>query len=135
MGVPGEACGFYRELYRDCAAVINFPGTTGMEFSVGRGARQGHHAMMLLFACALDPVLRWMRAKLTDHVPWIRAYVDDISFCLPNILTDLQPTLLLLRKLEHAVGLGLNIPKCKVLVFGSLDPDRLVAHLRAKGSE
>eukprot|EP00959_Pyramimonas_sp_CCMP1952_P278251 5817177-Pyramimonas_sp.AAC.1 len=41
MGVPGEVCGFYRELYRDSVAVINFPGATGIEFSVERGVRQG----------------------------------------------------------------------------------------------
>ena len=90
---------------------------------------------MFLFAYALDPVLRWLRVTLSQHVPLIRGYADDLYFCLPNILSDLQPTLVALRLIERAVGLGLNIQKCKVLATGTLDSLKLSDHLKQKGSE
>ena len=135
MGVPDEVRGFYAEFYRDNVAVINFPGARHLEFLIGRGVRQGDPASMVLFAYALDPVLRWLRVKIGQHVPLLRGYADDLSFCLPNILTGLQPTLAALKSIERAVGLGLNIRKCKVLVTGTLDPARLMDHLKKKGSE
>ena len=58
---------------------------------------------LLLFAHALDPVLRWLRVKLCQHVPLIRGYADDLSFCLPDLLSGLQPTLSALSLIESAV--------------------------------
>ena len=65
----------------------------------------------------------------------IRGYADDLSFCITNLLSGLQPTLFALILVERAVGLGLNIRKCKVLVTGTLDLVKLSEHLKKKGSE
>eukprot|EP00959_Pyramimonas_sp_CCMP1952_P415598 8708257-Pyramimonas_sp.AAC.1 len=103
MGVPSETVGFFRALYANNAALVCLEGAAETVFPVERGVRQGDPASMALFALALDPVLRWIRARRVDRVGIQLAYADDCCFGLRDVLIDLMPTLLLLDLLSSAI--------------------------------
>eukprot|EP00959_Pyramimonas_sp_CCMP1952_P325316 6809203-Pyramimonas_sp.AAC.1 len=67
MGVPSETVGFFRALYANNTALLCFEGAAETVFLVERGVRQGDPASMTLFALALDPVLRWIRARRVER--------------------------------------------------------------------
>eukprot|EP00959_Pyramimonas_sp_CCMP1952_P388994 8150447-Pyramimonas_sp.AAC.1 len=67
MGVPSETVGFSKALYANNAALVCFEGAAGLVFLVERGVRQGDPASMTLFALALGPVLRWIRARRVER--------------------------------------------------------------------
>eukprot|EP00959_Pyramimonas_sp_CCMP1952_P085991 1798751-Pyramimonas_sp.AAC.1 len=63
MGVPSDPVGFFEALCANNAALACLEGAAETVFLVERGARQRGPASMALFALALDPVLRWIRAR------------------------------------------------------------------------
>eukprot|EP00959_Pyramimonas_sp_CCMP1952_P135405 2833183-Pyramimonas_sp.AAC.1 len=134
MGVPSETVGFFRALCANNTALVSFEGAAETVLPVERGVGQGDPASMTLFALALDPVLRWIRARRVDSVGFQLACVDDCCFGLCDILIDLMPTLLLLDLLSSAIGLSLNVGKCDVLICGTLNGDALAAHMTREGS-
>ena len=133
MGVHPAVLGFYKALYTDNTATVSFRGCTPRRFPVCRGVRQGDPASMVLFAYALDPVMRWLNYQLTPKITKQLGYADDLFFGIPDIRKHLGHVLGALEFLGPAVGLELNFGKCKVVLCGNLDGRRLSEHLRAKG--
>lgn len=92
-------------LYTDPSAQVKVNGTLSSKFLIRNGTRQGYPLSPLLFALALEPLLRRVRVNtdirgLTvgniEHK--LSAYADDVLFHLTNPLISLP---ILLKELQH----------------------------------
>ena len=89
MGLPVPLMGFLRTLYLCSSATVVFKGRRFKSFIVRRGIRQGCPASMLLFALALDPILRWLQLRVLHRDDRLQAYADDLGFAIRNAVFSL----------------------------------------------
>ena len=133
MSVPLPILSFLRALYGCSMATIVFNRRRFRTFPVRRGIRQGCPASMLLFALALDPVLRWMQLRILHTADRLQAYADDLGFALQNVFHTLPRLEIAFNELTPASGLQLNSRKCFLIPYSVTDERRLKAFLRRRG--
>jgi hypothetical protein len=75
------------------------------------GVRQGSVLGSALFSLTLQPVL--LAAKRRFRVD-IRAYIDDVSICAPNVVV-LAEVVAFIAEESAKIGLALNTTKCELL--------------------
>ena len=109
IGLPDHAISFIKALYSHNTCNIAFRGNLYGGFGMDRGVRQGCPISPLLFAAAVDVLLRILQKRLPEST--IRAFADDIG----AVVTDLPAALEVLERsfaeFKDMSGLELNIGK------------------------
>ena len=77
-GLPPKAIRLIRAIYSDCTHSIRIDGKMFNGPMLRGGVRQGCPLSAILFALAIDPLLRLLE-KLTPLGDILRAYADDLA--------------------------------------------------------
>ena len=130
MTIPTQLVTFLTTLYTGGSTNICYRGRRYTGFGVHRGVRQGCPASMLLFNLCLDPVVRWMHARVLGPLDTLRLYADDFGFGLHNYVVSLPRLERAFREVEKGIGLALKIPKCALIPNSEKALGPAAAHLR-----
>ena len=127
-GLPPKVRKFVKSIYQNCCHSIRIDGKLFPGPDLLGGVRQGCPLSGILFALAIDPLLRIIFATL-EAEDVLRAYADDIAAVLFNwdiTLPKLEPIFELFRKCS---GLAVNVKKTILI---PLVPCYVEADLRFK---
>ena len=89
------------------------------------GVRQGCPASGVLFALALDPVMRWLANRVCTGLGTLQAYADDVGLALINIRHALIYLCPAFRIVEELIGLKLKPGKCHIVVMRAASAEGL----------
>ena len=76
---------------------------------------------MILFALAIEPLLRLLEELISDK-EFVGCFADDVGMVVRNLRSKLRPLYDLFEKFRRASGMELNLSKC-VCVPLSAHPD------------
>lgn len=127
-GIPDKVIEVIRNLYNDSRSAVRMNGQIGEWFQVITGVRQGCILSPLLFAIAIDWVMR--RATQNDAgIQWVDGkklsdldFADDIALICDNH-ADMQDLTSIVENESAKVGLQINGNKCKVMVGDNWEGD------------
>ena len=109
IGLPEHAINFIMSLYQHNKCNIAFQGQTYEGFNMLCGVRQGCPISPLLFAAAVDVLLRILQKRVPNGI--FRAFADDIGGVLEDWDRD-QPVIeQVFKEFAEMSGLELNIKK------------------------
>ena len=129
MGFPGWVLAFFSWIYQGSAAQVVYRGSRWGWIHPRRGVRQGCPAAAITFALALDPIFRWLADKALSMGNDIRGYADDLALFLQDYRTDMPRIALAFEFISKMAGLTLKIPKCVVVVLGTVSEESIVGWL------
>jgi len=109
IGLPASALSFINALYNDNKCNISFKGTVYEGFGMYCGVRQGCPISPLLFAAAVDVLLRRLQQKIPTGS--IRAFADDIGLVAEEWARDCSIAHQVFKQFAGMSGLELNVPK------------------------
>lgn len=111
VGVPAWARNLIGNLMSDVTAEVYTPSPSGQKFSISKGVKQGCPLSPLLFALAIDPLLRELEKNPNlDN----RAFADDLAISF-NDVRDLTFIKAKCEAFKKGTGLQLSIPKTVLL--------------------
>ena len=119
MGVPRRIRRIIYKLYSGCKCYIVISGTVHEGFELFSGVKQGCPLSMVLFALALDPLIRYMCSRI-DPRDCFRAFCDDLAIAAINVRATLHKLAGAFYIAERSCNLGLNKAKIQCL---ALDED------------
>ena len=109
IGVPACALSFIDSIYSENHCDIAFKGNKYEGFGMHAGVRQGCPISPLLFAAAIDVLIRRLQQKMPSST--IRAFADDIGLVVENWSRDHSIAQGVFQEFAVMSGLELNIPK------------------------
>ena len=109
IGLPDHALNFIRALYDCNKCNISYKGSVYPGFDMGRGVRQGCPISPLLFAAAVDVLLRTLQLRLPSST--IKAFADDIGAVVTDFPAHVSTLERTFSEFEEMSGLDLNIKK------------------------
>jgi hypothetical protein len=109
IGVPPSALSFINALYKNNYCDISYKGNIYEGFGMFCGVRQGCPISPMLFAAAVDVLLRRLQQKIPDG--HIRAFADDIGVVVEDWARDCGIAQTIFKEFATMSGLELNIPK------------------------
>jgi hypothetical protein len=109
IGVPPSALSFITALYSNNYCDISHKGNIYEGFGMFSGVRQGCPISPLLFAAAVDVLLRRLQQKIPAGQ--IRAFADDIGLVAEDWARDCGIAQTIFKEFASMSGLELNIPK------------------------
>ena len=121
LGLPRKVRRLVRSLYWAHGCRVAHAGCQSAAFEVAAGIRQGCPLSPLLFALAVEPLLRALASECPTAV--IRAYADDIAAVDNNLADMLLKMVPIFNRFAEASGLHLNLPKLAVVPVGDLEPE------------
>lgn len=114
----------FRALYHNPHTRIRLPGCSSDYLSLGRGTRQGCPLSSLIFALAIEPLARAIKASPNIRGYWkgaeefrLSLYADDMLMFLPDPLVSLSNLVEILGEFHTYSGLGVNMKKCSALLI------------------
>ena len=121
-----------KSLYRGMSGRFVFQGRLSYRFALRKGVRQGCPLSSLIFAWALDGILRWTIAAAppSSH---LSAFADDLAIILAATPVGLQFLRALQRALALVCGLLLNHDKIVCVPLSPQVHSRCVDVLKAVG--
>jgi hypothetical protein len=127
VGVPAGFLQFVRHLYFNnrCSLVLGGERVEG--FSMDSGIRQGCPLSPLIFAVAMDLLLRRARRLHPDLT--IRAYADDLAMIVPRGWKDVSKLHELMEEFALCSGLALNMQKTVIMPLELGSPEAHRARL------
>ena len=109
IGLPPSTLSFINSIYDHNFCSIMFKGNLYEGFGMECGVRQGCPISPLLFAAAVDVLIRRLQQKIpTGH---IRAFADDIGLVAEDWARDCGVAYKVFKEFASMSGLDLNIPK------------------------
>jgi len=109
IGLPTHALAFIDALYSHNNCNLAFKGNTYKGFSMHCGVRQGCPISPLLFAAAVDILLRRLEQMIQSGI--IRAFADDIGMVVEDFFRDGRIAQTVFSEFASMSGLELNLPK------------------------
>ena len=125
MGIPNAILSFFRTLYSNSFTTILFKGRCWASFLFRRGLRQGCPSSMLLFSLGLDPILRWLVAKILHPDDALRGYADDLGFSLRQLAYSLPRLDRAFLIISATSGLTLKLRKCAIVPHYCRDMNKI----------
>jgi hypothetical protein len=121
IGVPLETMTFIRNLYfrNRCSLVVG--GDIFEGFEMHSGIHQGCPLSPLIFAVAMDVLLRRACRLLPEAL--VRAYADDLCVAADDFWQQLPVLQRLMQEFANCSGLELNVRKTVVVPLAPGDPD------------
>lgn len=122
MGLGPNMLAWILALYSEPSAQVRVNGILSSKFPIGNGTRQGCPLSPLLFALALEPLLRRVRANAditgltvgaVEHK--LSAYADDVLFHLTNPLVSLPVLMRELKNFGTLSNFKINYNKSEIL--------------------
>ena len=120
-GLPTKIVTVIQKLYEESSSAVRVNGDTSGWFQVETGVRQGCILSPLLFAIAIDWVLRRTTENSTGGITWSEDkslydldFADDIAL-IDESWSSMQQTTSTLTKEANKVGLYINADKCKLM--------------------
>ena len=124
--LPEFTCRFLRRIYHDSTTHVESARTTGGQFLMDRGVRQGCPASGFLFGIAFDPFFRWLQDSIIPRNPagldFLQpvpcAYADDLAVGASSfrcLMSALAPAF---QIMDQIAGLNLNHRKCCWVQYG-----------------
>jgi len=113
LGLPGHALSLIEALYNENNCNIAYKGNYYEGFGMHCGVRQGCPLSPLLFAAAVDILLRMLQQRLPNEV--FRAYADDIGAVIGDWGHDSKVLEDTFAEFALMSGLELNIKKTLVV--------------------
>ena len=123
MGVPDWLLNFIRHMMSIGSTTILFKGQRYDQIQMKCGVRQGCPASSSLFILAIDPIIRWLIARILRPGDELRVFADDKGFAIEHLLKTLPILSRAFRAIALTTGLALNIKKCVIVITGNLSPD------------
>ncbi len=93
------------------------------------GVKQGCPLSMVLFALALDPIIRMMSAHLSPFNGIVRAYCDDIAIACANLIAALRHMSGIFLIIAATSNLHMNAPKTQLLCLTHNGQLRIKRHI------
>jgi hypothetical protein len=109
IGVPPSAIAFINALYDNNYCDLAFKGNIYEGFGMACGVRQGCPISPMLFAAAVDVLLRRLQTKIDGAE--VRAFADDIGPIVQDWARDCGTAQTIFKEFATMSGLELNIPK------------------------
>jgi len=113
IGLPDHALAFIDSLYSHNNCDISLKGNTYKGFGMFCGIRQGCPISPLLFAAAVDVLLRRLQQKIPNGI--LRAFADDIGMVMEEWERDSRIAQSIFKEFAKMSGLELNLPKTVVV--------------------
>ena len=126
-GLPPWLLQFVRALYVANDATLVVAGSKHAGFSLKAGIRQGCPLSPILFAIAMDVLLRRLHRLAPDAV--IRAFADDVGAVAANLFRDAQTFGTQFMMFGRISGLLLNMPKTVIVPLAVVDWNATLAAL------
>ena len=117
LGLPASVSNLVRSLYFGHGCQVTQQGFSATAFPVQAGIRQGCPLSPLLFALAIEPLLRALQKAEPSLL--VCAYADDIAAVSSNLEGMLATAAPIFAAFGRASGLHLNQSKTVVLPLGS----------------
>jgi len=121
-GFPNDFIDIIQNMYDEGESTVKWSGTIGIWFKVMTGVRQGCILSPVLFALAIDWVMRTALTSLDFGLQWTYGsrlsdldYADDIVL-LETSRDRMQQLTETVETEGKKIGLQMNIKKCKTLV-------------------
>ena len=130
LGLPPEAVQVVRALYVDNSCDLMHKGTRYKGFDITRGVRQGCPLSPLLFAAAVEILLR--KLELLDPRSLIRAYADDIAMVIYSFAASGRTIMWIFWEFATFSGLSLNLPKTSLIPLWFSDLDKMELEKRTR---
>jgi len=109
-GLPTQLITLIRCLYRNCTHIIRIGGKRFNGPRLLSGVRQGCPLSGLLFAIAMEPILRRISYAIGPQCS-LRAYADDVGIVLMNFMLVLGSLGAAFHCIGEGTGLNLNVSK------------------------
>ena len=133
IGLPEHALNFIRSLYHHNRCNISFQGQSYEGFDMLCGVRQGCPISPLLFAAAVDVLLRILQKRVPGGI--FRAFADDIGGVLEDWDRD-QPIIeQVFKEFAGMSGLELNIKKTVLIPLWETGDSDMRRFLSDSGSQ
>ena len=113
LPLPTEVLNFVGALYDDTRCEIGLAGRKFPGFHLSAGIRQGCPLSPLLFAVAMDILLR--RIRRLCPTASTRAFADDTAVVLRSLREDGPTVARIFNEFGDISGMHLNIPKCMLI--------------------
>ena len=113
LGLPKEVTNFIAALYDDSRCEIGLAGRKFTGFELSAGIRQGCPLSPLLFALAMDILLRRI-ARICPSTT-TRAFADDTAVAMESLRRDGPRVAKIFKEFGEVSGMHLNIPKCVLI--------------------
>ena len=110
FGMPEAALRVLDALYDNARCEVSVGGGRFQGFTVGSGIRQGCPLSPLIFATAMDLLLRVLNKRLGAGVA-IRAFADDVGVVLSDVDSQLPILQRALEEFGSLSGMEVNLPK------------------------
>jgi len=121
LGLPAAVQNLVRALYLGHGCKVAQQGSLSEAFAVEAGIRQGCPLSPLLFALAIEPLLR--RLQAVDPELLVCAYADDIGAVSEDLFGLLIAAAPIFGAFGRASGLHLNLSKTVIVPLGEASPD------------
>ena len=123
IGIPNNICTFIKNLYHNNRCNLIVGGDTCEGFLMQSGIRQGCPLSPVIFAVAVDVLLR--RARRLLPAATVRAYADDICMAMGDIWAQIPLMQRLMQEFALCSGLELNLLKTVLVPLRVGDPELL----------
>jgi len=123
IGLPDHALAFIDVLYSHNNCIISHKGCQFEGFGMHSGVRQGCPISPLLFAAAVDILLRRLRQQIPNVA--VRAFADDIGMVVEEWEVHGRIAQTIFSEFANMSGLKLNLPKTVVIPLWPKGMDEL----------
>ena len=117
LGLPPHVMNFLKALYDDSRCTIGLGGRSYPGFSLEAGIRQGCPLSPLLFAVAMDILLRRLRRLCSSATS--RAFADDTAMTIESLPRDGPVVAEVFEEFGEISGMHLNARKCILIPLWS----------------